>query len=88
MVWAVLCSVLAVGVLTYVLLVLFSGRNTEKGTRIDDFIIEGEEVQHWEHSSTSYCPNTAVTATVPVQVMIYLLCQCLSAARQARAQGS
>lgn len=46
MVWAVLCSVLAVGLLTYVLLVLFSGRNKEHGTHIDDFIIEGEEVQH------------------------------------------
>ena len=43
MVWVVLCSVLAVGVLTYVLLVLFSGRSTEQGTHIDDFIIEGEE---------------------------------------------
>lgn len=82
MVWAVLCSVLAVGVLTYVLLVLFSGRSAEQGTHIDDFIIEGEGVRHWERSSASYRPSTVATTTAPVQVMIYLLRQCLPPARR------
>ena len=39
--WGLVWSVLAVGVLTYVLLVLFWGRSSREGTSIDDFIAAG-----------------------------------------------